>query len=456
MNFPKISVYITNKNYSKYLEKSVNSVINQSYKNWELFIIDDNSSDNSREIIVKLKNKFSFINTIFKKKDTGLQKIANSILKKCNGKYIIRLDADDWLHENALLLLLNKIENNNKTALVYGNYFYVNKFGKIIGYEDNYKINNKMIHKYNPAHGACSLIRVSYFKKVGGYSTNLKAQDGWDIWYKFLNKYNIENIQDRIFYYRQHKKSLSKNYNKILTERLKVLDRKSNKTFKESYSIAIVPIKLNYSNIKNLPFYEINGNNLIDLTIDYLLQSKLIKKVLITTSSMKVIKYIEKKKSKLNFKRKNYIEIYKRPKNFSKSMKQINKFTIHAIDNFYKKYKFIPNNISILSLHTVRKNIKYLEQAIQNKKINKFNSIISVDNETDPLFNYTSKGLKLLNKGKFDEIIPVKNKIYKYNGAFIVTDYNSILNNTIFNKNLGYIESPDKENIKIMDLLSNK
>ena len=48
-------------------------------------------------------------------------------------------------------------------------------------------------------------------------------------------------------------------------------------------------------------------------------------------------------------------------------MKQINKFTIHAIDNFYKKYKFIPNNISILSLHTVRKNIKYLEQAIQNK-----------------------------------------------------------------------------------------
>ena len=74
MNFPKISVYITNKNYSKYLEKSVNSVINQSYKNWELFIIDDNSSDNSREIIVKLKNKFSFINIIFKKKDTGLQK----------------------------------------------------------------------------------------------------------------------------------------------------------------------------------------------------------------------------------------------------------------------------------------------------------------------------------------------------------------------------------------------
>ena len=134
--------------------------------------------------------------------------------------------------------------------------------------------------------------------------------------YKFLNKYIIENIQDKIFYYRQHKKSLSKNYNKILTERLKVLDRSSNKTFKESYSIAIVPIKLNYSNIKNLPFYEINGNNLIDLTIDYLLQSKLIKKVLITTSSMKVIKYIEKKKSKLNLKRKNYIEIYKRPKIF--------------------------------------------------------------------------------------------------------------------------------------------
>ena len=62
----------------------------------------------------------------------------------------------------------------------------------------------------------------------------------------------------------------------------------------------------------------------------------------------------------------------------------------------------------------------------------------------------------MLNKGKFDEIISIKNKIYKYNGAFIVTDYNSILNNTIFNKNLGFIESPDGENIQIIDVLSNK
>ena len=57
-NFPLVSIYITNHNYGKYIEKSVNSVLNQTYKNFEIIIIDDGSTDNSRKIIKKFsKNK---------------------------------------------------------------------------------------------------------------------------------------------------------------------------------------------------------------------------------------------------------------------------------------------------------------------------------------------------------------------------------------------------------------
>ena len=92
-----ISVYITNYNYGKYLEQSIKSVLNQTTKDFELIIIDDGSTDNSLEIIKKFENKpqIKFI----KQKNKGLNVSNNIALKLSKGKYIIRLDADDWLEK---------------------------------------------------------------------------------------------------------------------------------------------------------------------------------------------------------------------------------------------------------------------------------------------------------------------------------------------------------------------
>ena len=138
---PLVSVYIPSRNYGKYLDKSIESVINQIYKNWELFIIDEDSKDDTLKIAKKYKNKYSKKITIIKNdKVLGLQRIANKIISIAKGKYIIRLDADDWLHEVALLIMVNKLEENSKAAIAYGNYFYTDEKGKIIGVEIRYKL----------------------------------------------------------------------------------------------------------------------------------------------------------------------------------------------------------------------------------------------------------------------------------------------------------------------------
>ena len=110
-----ISVYIVSKNYGKFVDQAIKSVLSQTYKNWELFLISDNSKDNTTKIYKKYYSKNKKIKKIIiYKKNTGLQKISNNILKICKGEFIIRLDADDWLNKNAFLIPIGILRFKNR------------------------------------------------------------------------------------------------------------------------------------------------------------------------------------------------------------------------------------------------------------------------------------------------------------------------------------------------------
>ena len=79
-----------------------------------------------------------------------MQHIANKVLNICNGDYIIRLDADDWLNENALLLLVNKAQSSKKIGAVFGNFLFANEKSKIVGYD--LKLTSKILKKITLLH----------------------------------------------------------------------------------------------------------------------------------------------------------------------------------------------------------------------------------------------------------------------------------------------------------------
>ena len=106
-----ITVYITNHNYGRYIKKAIDSVLNQTFKELELIIVDDGSTDNSKEIINRYKDNKK-ITSIFQK-NKGLNVSNNIALRIAKGKYIMRLDADDWLDTHALEILYKSIETFN-------------------------------------------------------------------------------------------------------------------------------------------------------------------------------------------------------------------------------------------------------------------------------------------------------------------------------------------------------
>ena len=183
-----ITLYILNKNYSTFLEKSIKSALNQSYSNLDIIIIDDGSSDDSLRIIQKYQ-KNTKIRIITNKKSIGLPKSANIAIRAAKGKYIIRLDADDIMHKSCVEKLYSKIIKEKNAAIIYPNYYIINTAGNIVSKNKEIDIQKNKLRE--PILAACCLIKVSALLEVGLYNEKYSRQDGYDIWYKIIKNYKI-------------------------------------------------------------------------------------------------------------------------------------------------------------------------------------------------------------------------------------------------------------------------
>ena len=179
---PLVTIYIVNHNYGKFIKKAIESVFSQSHSNIQLIIIDNGSNDHSRQILRKLKPQQASV--IFQK-NKGLIAANNLAIKLSKGKYIMRLDADDWLKKNAVTMMVKEFKRNKKIGLVFSNYYEVDEnenISKQIKRYDFQKV--KLLDR--PAHGACTMFKSELFKKVGFYDEEFDCQDGFDIWLKFI------------------------------------------------------------------------------------------------------------------------------------------------------------------------------------------------------------------------------------------------------------------------------
>jgi teichuronic acid biosynthesis glycosyltransferase TuaG len=128
MNNFLVSIVMPAYNAEKYIEKSVNSVINQTYQNWELIIIDDKSSDNTKDIVSNFVNIDNRIKLIANNTNSGKPSIAKNLAKKSiKGKYVAFLDSDDLWHKDKLLKQMNFMQSNPEFKLCYTGGYYVDE-----------------------------------------------------------------------------------------------------------------------------------------------------------------------------------------------------------------------------------------------------------------------------------------------------------------------------------------
>ncbi len=217
MKNPKITVLMPVYNCSRYIGESINSILNQSFKDFELIIIDDGSTDETFKVIKKIRSKK--IKLFKNKHNLGIAKCLNIGLKKARGEFIARCDGDDINFSERFKIQKDFLESRPDYVLVSSNAFLINEQGKNIGkliFPSSDKAVRRIIFLKNPIIHSAVMYRKKTIKKINGYRElfNLGGED-YDLWFrlmkqgkfrtlpKFLIKRRItENVFTKKFHFR--------------------------------------------------------------------------------------------------------------------------------------------------------------------------------------------------------------------------------------------------------------
>lgn len=209
-----VSVVSANFNNGIFLNQFINSIFNSTFLPKELIIVDDGSTDNSVEIIQSLNNKL--IKLIILEKNIGFANALNAGIKNAIGKYIMRVDPDDYIHEKRIELQYLYLESNPGIDIVGTNAFYFNSNNNSICFKTNFPQDFNLIRNryYNGLHGLLHgtiMVRSTVLKNYY-YNQDLVPAEDYDIFARIIkDKHKASNLKENLTYVRIHKTSISNN-----------------------------------------------------------------------------------------------------------------------------------------------------------------------------------------------------------------------------------------------------
>ena len=208
---PLVSIIINCYNGEKYLDECIKSVLNQSYKKWEIIFFDNNSKDKSSLLLKKYKDKrIRYFKT---NKNFRLYKARNLAIKKCKGELVSFLDVDDWWSSNKLIKQVKVFSNNQTLDILYSNlYLYdekkKNKKIYISKKLYNGKITQDLIDSFKMPI-LTTVIKRKVFEKIK-FDNRYTIIGDFDLFVRLSLIKNIRAIQEPLAYYRIHDFNLSK------------------------------------------------------------------------------------------------------------------------------------------------------------------------------------------------------------------------------------------------------
>ena len=221
---PTVSIIITIYNRERYLHQCLDSVLAQTFQDWECVLWDDGSTDRSRDIALEYARKDKRFVVLGALSNLGAASSLDSAINNANGAYCGLLDSDDWLHPEAIRKCLEPFMNGLDVGVVYSKYEEVDAEGKFIQHGkcgdvsfDSYKF----LFQFMAFH--FRLFRRSLYFLVGGVDTSLKASSDFDLFLKLSEVTPFLHQPEVLYYYRLHSQQITKDQILSVTENQKVV-----------------------------------------------------------------------------------------------------------------------------------------------------------------------------------------------------------------------------------------
>lgn len=211
MNKPLVSVIIPCFNHGKFLQETVDSVLNSDYASLEIIIVDDESTDNSLDVAQQLAEKHGNIQ-VFQQKNGGPSKARNLGIKEAKGQIILPLDADDLISKEYIEEAVKILTQQEDVKVVYA---LAKKFGAVQGEWKLKPFSSDALAKDNMIY-VSALFRKTDWERVGGFSDSLElVREDWEFWIKLLKDGgNAYQMPFHGFFYRIHSNSRRKSMTK--------------------------------------------------------------------------------------------------------------------------------------------------------------------------------------------------------------------------------------------------
>ncbi len=190
MDKPLFSIITVVKNDEKNIQKTIESILNQKFKNFEYIIVDGKSEDSTISIINKYNDK---INHIVSEHDDGIYFAMNKGVKIASGEFIVYVNSGDTLTVDALKIIQRKINERPNVDFVFGTVKRHYTKDTLIKYGFNKK---KLIYNFDFAtsHSTGFYLRRSKFEKIGFFNTKFKCSADYDVYYKLIIIENLEGV----------------------------------------------------------------------------------------------------------------------------------------------------------------------------------------------------------------------------------------------------------------------
>ncbi len=231
MGKPKISVVMPVYNGGKYLKQSLKSILNQTYKNFELIVVNDGSTDSTAKILTTINDKrLKIIHNIY---NVGVAKSLNRGLKIAKGDYIARCDSDDINFKKRFKIQIDFLDKHLSYALVGSNAMLIDEKGKKIKKTSlpatDSQIRKKILFR-NPILHPAVVYRKKLMNKTINYREMFNGAEDYDLWFRLLKIGKAYNFKDSLIKHRIHKDIVTKKFH-LKIELLALFVRLNNFSF---------------------------------------------------------------------------------------------------------------------------------------------------------------------------------------------------------------------------------
>lgn len=220
---PRVSVIIPAFNASPFIRQAIESVLNQTYPDYELIVVDDGSTDDTASLVMKYGERLRYVY----QKNQGLSSARNTGIAKAGGELLAFLDADDYWGRKKLEHQVALLDQSPAIGVVYTALKVVDKDGRVTGerrcFLRGYLLSSLLTE--NCVTPSSAIVRGVCLEKAGTFDENLSASEDWDLWLRIAPFYSFDFVDLPLTFYRVHAGSMHKDLARMERNTFQVLDK---------------------------------------------------------------------------------------------------------------------------------------------------------------------------------------------------------------------------------------